>query len=225
MIARGFVYSVVGGRALNQDAFLCLDPAAFYAVADGVGGGAMGEVASALAVETLQKNLSEGHGMKAGFDRAHECIYKRAMDTFGSAIMGTTLTAIQIVDGVAVLCHIGDSRCYRVSINSLSQLTVDQEFLDDETGNSILESYLGKNPDLGPLDIMEQRIPVASEDKFLLCSDGLYKQLSESKTLEIIQKNKNQPEKIPVALADEAVLADSSDNVTVLYVTIGGMHE
>lgn len=202
---------------MNQDSFLIYPEQSVYAVADGVGGGMKGEVASLMAVTSL-KTVIDGPGqLKKAVLRGQEAVYTEAMTTIGEALMGTTLTAVRIHSDFVELCHVGDSRCYLYTQNHLRQLTEDHELFDEGIQAPVLSSYLGISPDVAPITIQEETIRVLSGEKILLCSDGLYKQLSENRIVELIQQHGSLPETLLEVMTTEAARADYSDNVTVVY--------
>lgn len=209
--------SVIGGREMNQDSFLIYPERSVFAVADGVGGGMKGEVASQIAVTAL-KTLAEGPGqLKKAVLRGQEAVLNEAMTTIGEALMGTTLTAVRVHEGFVELCHVGDSRCYLYTENHLRQLTEDHELFDESIQAPVLSSYLGISPDVAPITIQEETVPVIAGEKIILCSDGLYKQLSENRIVELIQQHATLPETLLEAMTTEAAKADYSDNVTLVY--------
>src|SRR4051812_37511048 len=110
MRIQGYARSVIGGREMNQDAFLVNNDKKLYAVADGVGGGLKGEVASQMAVEGLDAHCKTASELRATITTLQEAVLKEALETIGEALMGTTLTAVLIDNGSVNLCHVGDSR-------------------------------------------------------------------------------------------------------------------
>ncbi len=139
-------------RKNNEDAFLADDSLGLYAVADGIGGHAGGEVASRLAVETLSRALREhvplGECIAASYatrkaDQNHsslqnavalanEKIRHTASLTPALAGMGTTLTAIILLPSVALLAHAGDSRAYLLRGRESKQLTDDHSLVAEQ---------------------------------------------------------------------------------------------
>ncbi len=212
--------SVIGGREMNQDSFLLYPERAVFAVADGVGGGMKGEVASQIAVNSL-KTLAEGPGqLKKAVLRGQEAVLNEAMTTIGEALMGTTLTAVRVHDSFVEICHVGDSRCYLFAENHLRQLTEDHELFDETIQAPVLSSYLGISPDVAPITIQEENVPVIAGEKILICSDGLYKQVTENRIIELIQQHGSLPETLLEIMTTEAARADYSDNITVVYLDL-----
>ena len=124
-------------RTLNEDVVLYVTPpgntgtAALALVADGMGGHAAGEVASALAAETIRRVFFEIKGpvpqvFASAFNAANQAILQWGEDHPECKGMGTTCTAVALQDDGAWLAHIGDSRAYLLRNNALSQLSSDQ---------------------------------------------------------------------------------------------------
>lgn len=220
MKVRGFGKSVIGDREKNQDAYLVSNEQQLYVVADGVGGGLRGEVAAKMAVEGMRL-VEPGEGqLRNAVLRIQEQVLKEAMESIGEAWMGTTMTAVRVLESGAELCHVGDSRCYVYSGEVLKLMTEDHEIFDEALEAPVLASYLGLSPDIQPLKIQDERFAIIPGDRILLCSDGLYKQLSEGRIVELIQIYFSEPERILDTLCEEASKSDFSDNITVVYIEI-----
>lgn len=220
MKVTGYAKSVIGGREGNQDSFLCMNDRGLFAVADGVGGGLRGEVASQMAVEGLKALPQGSTELRPVFEQIQNAVLKEALDSLGEALMGTTLTAALVKDGNLYLCHVGDSRCYLFSDPVLRALTIDHEIYDEALGGAVLASYMGIPHDVHPLTIQQETVPVQPGNKVLLCSDGLYKQVDEPRIVQLIKEQGATPEKLLETLTSEAARAPYSDNVTVVYVEI-----
>lgn len=220
MQLRGYSCSVIGSRDMNQDSLLVSDKKALYAVADGVGGGMNGEVASKMAVDGLDRDVKDPFALNQVFRTLQASILKEAMDRFGEAIMGTTLTALMVHEGEAFVCHVGDSRCYLFDQSQLRMLTEDQEMFDETIQATVLCSYLGLPTDVHPLKVFEERIKIQPGQKLILCSDGLYRQMTESRMVALIREMNAQPQALVQKLCEEAAQKSYSDNVTVVYVDV-----
>ncbi len=219
MKVTGWAKSVVGSRDNNQDSYLVWPERNLFAVADGVGGGMKGEVASRMAVEAM-KTLPEGSkDLQSVFIRGQEAVLKESMSTLGEALMGTTLTTVLVDADQVHLCHAGDSRCYLYD-GMLKQLTIDHEAYDETYGGPVLASYLGIPSDIMPLTLQQETFPVSAGNRLVLCSDGLYKQVTESRIAMLIKEKAGSPEALLEALCKEAAADPSSDNVTIVYVEI-----
>ncbi|HEY4244999.1 MAG TPA: protein phosphatase 2C domain-containing protein [Kofleriaceae bacterium] len=132
-------------RDHNEDS-ACMEPSrGFFIVADGMGGHAAGEVASAMAVETVQKTLEGAHAEISAFTNAptdagrrgivqllqnavlsaHQAVFQRGQDESDKAGMGTTLDVVLVAGPEAFVAHVGDSRTYLIRDGRSSQITTD----------------------------------------------------------------------------------------------------
>jgi serine/threonine protein phosphatase PrpC len=215
----GYGYSVIGGRETNQDSFLVDNNVKLYAVADGVGGGLRGEEASKMAVDGLQKKYIPGELLKPVITQLADDVLKEALESCnGQALMGTTLTAVQLTDNLIHLCHVGDSRAYLFDGSALQQLTEDHEFFDEESKGAVLSSYLGLDTRVHQLTVLEESIEAKPGQALLLCSDGLYKQMSEMQLVTHLRNHLSEPQKLLEQLCHEASKVEYSDNITIVLV-------
>lgn len=173
-----------------------LDAQGLYVLCDGMGGHAGGEVASALAVETLEAYFEEHwtgglpseQELREAIYAANQAIYNLNQQNFrsGSGRMGTTLVMILVQGTEAAIAHVGDSRLYRFTRRvGLEQLTVDHEVGQREIQRGVEVSLAYSRPDayqltqaLGPrdqnfIDPDIAFIELTEDALFLLCSDGL----------------------------------------------------
>ncbi|HET9076898.1 MAG TPA: Stp1/IreP family PP2C-type Ser/Thr phosphatase [Acidimicrobiales bacterium] len=221
-------------RSNNQDTLLVADP--LYAVADGMGGAAAGEVASSLAVEAL----------KNGFDRvgtptpdslitaaqtANRTVWDEAEAHPEMRGMGTTLVALALVEGpqLAVI-NIGDSRLYNLHAGDLRQVTCDHNLVAEMVAEgriskeeaevhprrNIMTRALGVEPEV-PVDLFVEE-PVVG-DRYLLCSDGLPRELSDDH-ISAIMRRLADPAEAARELVDEAKRKGGNDNITVVVVDV-----
>lgn len=148
---------------------------AVWAVADGLGGHAAGEVASSIAASAVA-DLDEatlGRGPEAALSalgaavrRANRAVYDEARRQPAYAGMGTTLTVAAVHDGSLFVAHVGDSRAYLLRDGRPRRLTTDHA-----TGQFTLTRVVGLEPDI-PVDTHGPEA-LAAGDRVLLCSDGL----------------------------------------------------
>ena len=225
MSIKGYAHSIVGGREMNQDSFLVDDTLSLYVVADGIGGGLKGDVASKMAVEGLQSRIAGNKPLIDAIKGLQHTIYNEAMTMFGEPLMGTTLTSARFdlsVPGEATvhLGHVGDSRCYLFDGNILKQMSEDHESYDDTFQGSVLNSYLGIDTRSYQIKIQDEKFPVQAGNRLLMCSDGLYKQMQEMRIIELIRENFSNPQELLAKMCDEASKVEYSDNVTIVYVEI-----
>ncbi len=227
-------------RPINQDQLLVAP--GLYAVADGMGGHAAGEVASSTAIAALQAafEASDEHSLEtleSAAKAANRAVWEQARANRGMLGMGTTLVALAVVDrrdgtsGLAV-AHIGDSRLYLLRDGSLHQLTVDhslvQELVDDgqispaqaavHPQRHVLTRALGVEPSV-TVDVLD--LQPENGDRYLLCSDGLPREASDDQIAAVLNRFAE-----PASAAKElVVLAKSrggSDNITVVIVDVEG---
>lgn len=218
-------------RELNEDAFGY--HGGLFVVADGMGGHQAGEVASAIAVDTILKADISGDvktALQKSLMAANQAILKQAEQSKEYNGMGTTVAVLFFGDNRAFVTHIGDSRVYYLSGDSLKQLTSDHSLVNElvKTGEitaeeakshpqrNILTRALGSNDSFDP-EIIE--IEVTKGDKFLLCSDGLTGTVPETLIKEYMSLE-TEPEAIVNQLIDSANEFGGNDNITVILVEI-----
>lgn len=183
-------------RAHNEDSLLCCAAQNLWAVADGMGGHQRGEVASALALETMREQVERGSSLPEAVAMAHAAIIAAADNDPACQGMGTTLVAVQLEGRAFTLVWVGDSRAYRIRTDQIEALSRDhswvQEMLDagqlssDEARqhprrNVITQclGQIGHEPEPGVL--VGQLQP---GEILLLCSDGLTGELTDAQILE-----------------------------------------
>ena len=224
-------------RSGNEDAFLAAPDRALFAVADGMGGHAGGEVASRMAVETVDEalRLAEGSAprervLREALERANRAILERAAGDATLSGMGTTLTVVEIGAEGALIAHVGDSRAYRVREGRLELLTVDHTVVQGyvELGQispaqarthryrHILTRALGTDEAL-EVDVL--RVPIRPGDLLLLCSDGLTTMVEDG-DLEGILTQRRPLDELARQLVDAANRRGGEDNVTVVLVRL-----
>lgn len=206
-------------------------------LADGVGGHDYGEVASALAIETLTKEFPalppETPPQAALTDlirTANSRIIARAEELKGNGIsMATTIVACILRYDQAHLAHVGDSRAYRIRpakpFAQVLPITRDHSLINEnpvlalqqgEAAKHILTRSLGREIFVAP---DYSSLPVEPNDLILLCSDGMHGALSERRIAEISSRSAPLAQ-IAKQLTDEATQADGGDNATVLLARI-----
>jgi serine/threonine protein phosphatase PrpC len=231
-------------REKNEDAFVVEPALGLYAVADGWGGHAAGEIASTLAVTALEESMRDG-----GF-RPDSATTEDAAKVLGTAIldanrricdsiqshdehrgMGTTLVALLAVAGKAVLAHVGDSRAYLVRAGALSRLTSDHSWVNEQVKlglltdddaqrhpmRNIVTRALGSRPDVAMDFLVEDLAP---GDVFVLCSDGLNTMLSDAEIRALVERHRGRPDAACRALVAAANERGGEDNVTVVVIEV-----
>ncbi len=216
-----------------------------FAVCDGMGGAAAGEVASALAVDSLFEKLTERrgslptryeHAMKLvdAITYANQVIHDAARENKAQTGMGTTCTAVSLVDDVLLIAQVGDSRAYILRNRKMYQVTKDQTLLNKlmEIGQlnaEDAENYEHSHVILQALGVRDRVDPVLSAvellpgDALLVCSDGLNDALTDHQILELINyESTGDPVNVCKLLTESACSAGARDNVTVVFAKFGG---
>lgn len=198
MQSLGFAAQSVAGRVRghNEDAVLCLPELGLWAVADGMGGHECGEVASALALDTLRQSVVAGSGLESSIHAAHQAILA-AVQEEGGRRMGSTVVAVRFVDADYEVAWIGDSRAYRISLDGIERLTRDHSWVQamidagelslDEARQhprrNIVTQCLGQGEQ--ELEVGRVQGSLAPGELLLLCSDGLTGELTDEQIQEV----------------------------------------
>lgn len=216
-------------REGNEDAFLMESP--LFAVADGMGGHLGGEVASQLALETLDVLFRHKRGTLAdGVREANRAVFERSTRDAEVAGMGTTLTAAIAAGGQLRLAHVGDSRAYLLRDGELAMLTEDHTLVNKmvQTGEitrdeadvhpqrSVITRALGTEPDV---QVDEAVIDLHGGDRVLLCTDGLTGMVTEDRIREILTETTGPRDAVD-GLVRTALAEGGVDNVTVLLIDV-----
>jgi protein phosphatase len=225
-------------RPNNEDALLESAEIGLFAVADGMGGHAAGEVASRLAVEALRTEAANGQGsdnpadpLVRAFSTANIAIRRKGRSEPDKRGMGTTLTVLRFAPGTpdrAIIAHIGDSRAYRLRAGRMAQLTRDHTWVQERVDAGVLTAEQARSHPyssiltrvLGTDDVVAPDIvAVATEpgDVFLLCSDGLTGMISDSE-LEQIMREESSLGGMAEQLLGTALERGGFDNVTLVLV-------
>src|SRR6266511_2492757 len=212
-------------REGNEDSYLTEEP--LFAVADGMGGHRGGEVASQLAVETLEKRFKQGAGdLPDQVQEANRVVFERSVVDEKVAGMGTTLTAALVEGDRVRLAHVGDSRAYLLRDGDLRLLTEDHtlvhrmvtegEISKDEAEThpqrSVLPRALGVD---NVVDVDDDTVQVRPGDRLLLCTDGLTSMVSEQ-AIEEALRGVPDPQEAARRLVHLANEGGGTDNTTVV---------
>jgi protein phosphatase len=241
MKAAAFGLSDVGRRRdTNEDEFI-LDPRhGIYAVADGMGGHAAGEIASRLAIETLVEGMRRdcwsatsadqgeaSHRLAEAVEAANRKICESVLDHKEQRGMGTTVVALLALQDRAVIGHVGDSRAYLLRDSTLTRLTNDHSWVNEQVRmglmsdavaqrhpmRNIVTRALGSKNDVA-VDLTEERFQ--SGDVFLLCSDGLNTMLTDDEIRALLARHADDPKRACEALVAAANEKGGEDNTTVI---------
>lgn len=223
-------------RDHNEDSLVVTPP--LFAVADGMGGHAAGEVASEIAVRVLSELAPEHPDVEAlgrAIEEANRAVIQAAREGRGRQGMGTTMTAAMLEGERLVIAQVGDSRAYLLHQGRLQQLTRDHSLMADmiEAGQltpeearthpqrSVITRALGSDAHLHP-DIYE--INVETGDRLLICSDGLSGMIFDDQ-IENTLRRVQDPQRCASQLVNEAIAAGGHDNVTVIVADVTGYAE
>jgi protein phosphatase len=227
-------------RQVNEDSVQVRSRVAI--VADGMGGHAAGEVASAIAVRAIEEAFEvepTTDGLVAAVELANSRIIDDALAHPERAGMGTTVVAVALVDDggvvVPVVVNVGDSRAYQLRDGALRQLTVDHSVAEEWVRQGrltpeeaavhprrhqltrVLGLDGGVNVDVFPVD-------ARSGDRILLCSDGLTNELDDT----VIAELANEPHHLDDAVAALVRAANTHggrDNISVVLIELDDVDE
>lgn len=231
-------------RVRNEDAFLLRPHARIFAVADGMGGHAAGNIASRVAIDVLAGAFERAPSARIGaatlarrllgvFDDANRAILDHATENRECAGMGTTLTAFSPLAAAdqCVIAHVGDSRAYRLRGGELTQLTRDHTWVQQQVDAGMLTSSESRHHPLasvlsrvlgtaavGPADTLV--VDAAPGDVFLLCSDGLTTMLDDADVRMLLDRPLPLEDRAR-ALIEAANQRGGLDNITVVLLETG----
>jgi PPM family protein phosphatase len=222
-------------RSSNEDAFGYSVEHGVYLVCDGMGGAAAGEVASSLAVREMMKLLTARDAagqLPADAEQAvagaNMAIYSRAQRSPKLSGMGTTLVSLLVEDRRAWMLNVGDSRGYRLRNGRLEQITLDHSLVEEQVRlgqmdpqeaarspfKNVITRALGTQQCVTP-DVFE--LEIEPGDLFLLCSDGLTRELSDA-LIESLLRIDVPLQELCGRLVAAANKAGGHDNITCLLV-------
>lgn len=221
-------------RAANQDSWFVADRV--HVVADGMGGHAAGEVASAIAVarlaELADRSPLRPDDVRAAIAEADAAITATAAEHPDKAGMGTTVTGLcQVqVAGSAhwLVFNVGDSRLYRFADGALTQLTEDHSHVAELVAAGEITAEEAREHPLGNIVTRSLGSPVAAEpdlrvfppvpgERFLICSDGLTGEITDDLIAQVLAEE-SEPQAAVDRLIALALAAGGRDNVTVVVV-------
>jgi serine/threonine protein phosphatase PrpC len=237
-----FALTIAGRRSNNEDAVCARPELGLFVVADGLGGYDGGEIASALAIETIHdlvrrtagdadvtwpykidpaRSIAENEVVVATRLAGDRILAQRTGEL---EQMGSTVAVLRFANGRAVIAHVGDSRVYRLRDSVLAQLTIDHSLVSQMIAagmkpdaafpwRHVITRALGM-PQAEP-DVQSE--PVRRGDVFLLCSDGLYDPLEPAVIAKLLDA---PPELACRSLIDAAFEAGSRDNISAVVVRL-----
>lgn len=238
-------------REKNEDNVLISSDLGLGVVADGMGGHSAGEIASNIAVsvlaETVRKVNSQQLKIPDNFlpklapverkllmaaNLANAAIYSTAQSSDIYRMMGTTLTGVLFDKDCATAVHVGDSRLYLFRDDKIIQITTDHSLATEhvrrglltraEADRSKIQNVLTRAMGIKKnIEFDLLKFPVKAGDVLLLCSDGLYKGLSEKEMAQLLKKGHDMPiVKLCKQLVRISNENDGQDNISAVLIKI-----
>jgi serine/threonine protein phosphatase PrpC len=222
-------------RRRNEDAYLIDTNRQLYAVADGMGGYAGGDVASKLALQEIWNAMEaptespgypdrprRGRELIAAVERANAAVFRESQTMRNLQGMGTTIVAARFSPQKQRLyvAHVGDSRCYRFRRGELQALTKDHTLASRGVIGPLAKNIcravgIGKTVKVDL--VVDKPLP---DDIFLLCSDGLPKMVTDEHIRRILTANEGALDRAAAQLVLAANASGGRDNITVVLVRI-----
>ncbi|HXG95354.1 MAG TPA: protein phosphatase 2C domain-containing protein [Blastocatellia bacterium] len=224
-------------RPVNEDRYLAIAERGLFAVFDGVGGQRAGEVASQTAAETIEEALTHDSAesseelIRRAIQFANRDIFEMAESDSSLKTMATTVALLHIEGDRATIAHVGDSRVYRLENGRFYRETIDHTDLNDDIRagrvasdkaaeaeqRNVINRALGVEPDV---DVEIKTIKARDGARFLLCSDGIYRHMSDEEIARVLAENKD-PQRAADELKRIVHERGADDNLTAVVVQIG----
>ena len=235
-------------RPQNEDAILSIPDRGLFVVADGMGGVNAGEVASRMAVETIERFIADsrhdattpfgsddrlsavGNRLRTAIKLANRAVFRASDAQPEFSGMGTTVAALLVDGHTAAICGVGDSRVYVAENGGLRQLTHDQTWIEAlRTQNPSLDpAMLAKHPmrhvltnvvgGHGDVHVVVTERTLAPGERFLLCSDGVYRGVPDDQLLELMRTS--DVEAAANAIVSTALELDGGDNLSAIVISV-----
>jgi serine/threonine protein phosphatase PrpC len=231
MIEFGHLSHVGLRRALNEDTYYGDSDLGLWLVADGMGGHACGEVASALARETIVREIRDGKSLGQAIRMADEEIIRTSRRRNDSLPMGTTVVAARVQGNRFEVAWVGDSRAYLWRDGQLAQLSQDHSYVQELIAQGALTSEQARSHPhrnvvtqaLGVTDPNQLNVETLTGDlqpgmQLLLCSDGLTEEVDDRSIAEALRQNDCSAQELVDTLIAAALDGGGSDNVTAILV-------
>jgi serine/threonine protein phosphatase PrpC len=224
-------------RTKNEDSILLLPEESIWVVADGMGGHHAGDFAS----QTITQNMSTFKQQSAleksislieeNLINSNTVIRQKALELGENATVGSTVVTTYIWGKFIFVFWAGDSRLYRHRDNQLTRLTEDHSYVEEliKIGNieaKDAEAHPASNVVLKAIGVVDDfrvdlsYFEIQNDDIYMLCSDGLYKDLDESKISNIIQVGRNNLPLLNESLLKSSLNAGGSDNTSIITIKL-----
>jgi len=226
-------------RERNEDSFLCDAERGLFAVIDGVGGYAAGDVAAALAHDLVKMRLRYPSGSAAerlhkAITMANGAIYHQGSTHPEQRGMACVLTAAVVDAGGVTVGHVGDTRLYRISADGITKVTHDHSFvgIQEDRGelseweamlhprrNEILRDVGSQWHEPGEADFIDlYHFDFSPDEALLLCTDGLTDLVPSDVIYDTVLSHAGHPDRSVAALLRLANRAGGFDNITAIVV-------
>jgi protein phosphatase len=239
-------------RTNNEDAMGSFIPATrqqgrshgfLFAVADGVGGMDLGEIASSTAISVVTEQFAKAPAgtmlislMPRLIQQANEAVHNCTVNPqYRGKKMATTLVACALRHDQAIISHVGDSRCYLVRGGKARQVTQDHTLVNEQRKMGLISSSEIANSEsrhvlirsLGPEMFVSPdttALTLQAGDVLVLSTDGLHDEMQEGSIAEIVSQKKSMDE-IARELVARAVELDGGDNTTAQVIRIRSVEQ
>jgi serine/threonine-protein phosphatase Stp1 len=225
-------------RQLNEDSFISRDDIGLWAVADGMGGHQAGDVASQQVTTCLKAvspstDIEELHqATKQALRTANSTLLSHSEEYDSARPPGSTVVALLVNETKAVAVWAGDSRVYRFRDGVVQQITVDHSHVQDLVREGLIREDEAESHPMAnvitraigieePVELDSVRLSVAPGDRFLLCSDGLSRLVSNEEMIQLMQTVDIQDS--VHSLLHTALVRGAPDNVTLICVECSGV--
>jgi PPM family protein phosphatase len=230
-LSHGAATSVGRVRQVNEDSYLAVPP--LFVVADGMGGHGSGDLASRIAIEEISACVALRPLLAETVLTALEHANRHIIERDAANRMGTTVTGLAALETAGgdhlMVFNIGDSRVYRLVGSHLEQLSVDHSEVQElilagtitreqartHPRRNVVTRALGSDSGRLPDHWL---FPATGDDRYLICSDGLFSELPDEDILPLLAAG--SPQQAAEALVAAANGAGGHDNVTVVVVDI-----
>lgn len=223
-------------RKLNEDSYFASDEGQIWCIADGMGGYEAGEVASAMVVDAVakiepQNSFSDSVSvLNAAIQKVNNALTVERTVGRDNRIMGCTALAVTIVENECCCLWAGDSRLYLYRDQCLYQMSRDHSVVQDLVDRGVLaQEDMQNHPQShiitravgidGNLELDSVSFDVMAGDLLLMCSDGLYGEMSAQDIMSAIMEHQNGRD-ITENLINQVLSGPARDNVTVSVIEV-----
>lgn len=223
-------------RPYNEDAILDMHEHGVWVVADGMGGHSAGDVASQMVVDAVQSYVEQTDrnrlcidGLRRALLEANDQVYNYSQQHLDGKTVGSTVVLLQIQDGFFHCLWVGDSRMYMMRGQGLQRKTRDHSQVMDMVQQGLIDESEAESHPLA--NVITRAIGVSDEvrvdqvsgqllagDQFLLCSDGLTKELTDMELAKCMLAQSVSD--AGLALMHSALVKGARDNVSCVLVKV-----